>query len=771
MADVETGELRVSTVTSSSGPSVSFALPTVDHEEQHDDTKSQESTQVPSRRTKKSRPSFLVRHTNDRSMIRSRRVMDSETGRSGMILECSIQDVTTHQLVPQDPRKRFRKKIWSRMNVAALVESNELTASEEEEAPPKQYRFRSKRKVGWCENIMGVDDDDEALYNSSWTVASFVTGYLNWTFRVSFKRLLLNFFVSFWVATIFWSLLILGIAELRPECMQVGEVAPDSTNTHLWIDAYTLSWTTFSTVGYGLIHPQVTSAAFEGGTTRCVGMNLLMALEAFCGVLFTAVCGAIIFSKLTRFQRNARVVFSSPLIFKYGSGLRTSNDTTDEPEEDDIPFPIVEFRVVNQNRNGGGEVLNARVKCVASVNVEEASEAVLLAAGVRGNKKKKMDGTLFHKEMQAALKSPQVVARAGIDGLHYLKGTLNKAINFQTPRFSLKNPPSASMREIKSNVTSLATKPSSASMHAMKTGSGLDSKKEEAPDTEKDVNQTSNQRNIVREYLYIATSKRKLCLIDAGSDLMPKQIFSPLELLIDSHPSFKRVWILRHELNGQSPLLGGKARQMTAENGGKWPEELNNYKSIRQNIHFVEIVCSFTGTSNATGSTVYKQHIYDFSNVNIGYRFANLLHIDRTGVLQVDETLLNDVLEQRGGGGEPFGNLRSNVVTEALDAFKMAAEHTAGPGIEKLKSAAESTAGPGLRRFKTAVGRAASAANLGFEKAEGVAVHVKDDIVHAGDAVVDKMKPLVGIHEGDECGEMGQDEEEGATAANAKKTE
>lgn len=51
---------------------------------------------------------------------------------------------------------------------------------------------------------------------------------------------------------------------------------------------------------------------------------------------------------------------------------------------------------------------------------------------------------------------------------------------------------------------------------------------------------------------------------------------------------------------------------------------------------------------------------YRFFLVNIGYQFVNLLYRDQNdGGLMVDTTLINDVREQNGGGGEPLMGLGS----------------------------------------------------------------------------------------------------------------
>jgi hypothetical protein len=51
---------------------------------------------------------------------------------------------------------------------------------------------------------------------------------------------------------------------------------------------------------------------------------------------------------------------------------------------------------------------------------------------------------------------------------------------------------------------------------------------------------------------------------------------------------------------------------------------------------------------------VYKQKAYDTSNIVIGYDFVNMLYHSMHGNLKVDMSLLNDVVEQNGGGSETF---------------------------------------------------------------------------------------------------------------------
>ena len=633
---------------------------------------------------------FLVRSKSRSVTVRSRRKFDVETGRAGVGVECTIQDVTTDQLA-QDPKKRLRKHAMAAFCATKLL--NELEPERHDQEATKQYRLATRRTRSFCarlKNVSGAEDGEEDLYKNSFSFASLMVRYLNWTFRTGFLAILFHFALIFLALTIIWTIIIFAVSELRPECLQLGDLNATEVVHNQIMNAYALSWTTFSTVGYGVVYPQIGPEAAKVDT-RCAGINALMAFEAFSGILFTAMCAAIIFGKIIRVQSYANVDFSVPIVIKYGGGVAAVNcddDDDDDVEQDSMdPFPIMEFRIMNRLHatSGGGEIVNARVKCVASIAEGEASDAVLIAAGCNTKTTAKMKSSEMKRQMQSVLASPKVIAKAGMIGLNFVKDKLAKSIHL-----------GGSVTTTSKDLEKAATVPED------EVTGVLDS-------SNSGHNRKKDQKNVIQEGVFLATGDRRHTVIDEGSSLVPRQIMSPLELETDSHPTLKRVWILRHELNEKSPLLKGRARKMIADNGGKWPTELNTYEQIRESIHFHEIVVLFNGTSNATGTTGFKQHIYHFANVNIGYTFASVLHLNSEGVLSVDERLLNDVLEQRGGGGEPFGVIEGNMTTQAVETAMNAADTT----FQTLEGAAE--------QVKDVTGTT-------FKAMGGLAEKVKDDV-------------------------------------------
>ncbi len=167
----------------------------------------------------------------------------------------------------------------------------------------------------------------------------------------------------------------------------------------------------------------------------------------------------------------------------------------------------------------------------------------------------------------------------------------------------------------------------------------------------------------------------------ATTNIVPRQIFTKLNLEKHEHPMFKRIWRINHIINGNSPLLTDEAKKAITANNGEWPWEWNNHNDVRNAIRFNELVVSFTGVSNLTGgkkfvlrfifgpprlhaliqhptpptAPVYKQKVYSYDDTAVGYEFVHTLYRGgRHGALKVDLNLINDVVEQKGGGGEPL---------------------------------------------------------------------------------------------------------------------
>lgn len=118
---------------------------------------------------------------------------------------------------------------------------------------PPFYYFQAKPEGLRCLKWLGISDGRYSIYEDSgapplrscWglTPNNIVVKYLHWTHRSSFMAVFLSLTVFFLVITISFALFIWGLGQAKPSC--IGGVDFESD---FFVDAYALSWTTFSTV-------------------------------------------------------------------------------------------------------------------------------------------------------------------------------------------------------------------------------------------------------------------------------------------------------------------------------------------------------------------------------------------------------------------------------------------------------------------------------------------------------------------------------------------
>ena len=74
-----------------------------------------------------------------------------------------------------------------------------------------------------------------------------VVAYLNWAFRSSFLAVILSACFAFFFWTLLFAVVLMVLGYLRPDCLHVNGQEFGTTGAD-FLDAYALSWTTFSTV-------------------------------------------------------------------------------------------------------------------------------------------------------------------------------------------------------------------------------------------------------------------------------------------------------------------------------------------------------------------------------------------------------------------------------------------------------------------------------------------------------------------------------------------
>jgi hypothetical protein len=206
--------------------------------------------------------------------------------------------------------------------------------------------------------------------------------YLHWMFRVNFLFLFAVMCAIFFIWVMLFAGFIVGAGKINSDCVRVGDGSLANA-TSQFADAFSLSWTTFSTVGYGSTYPALGHE--NSDRTNCFFITFICSLESFLGVLYSGFCGAILFGKVLRIQSHAQVTFSEPIVIRYGSGLVEPGDVGDDDDNDDdsnptmknIPCPILEFRVVNRLfHEAGGEIMDATLNVVANVDANDADDSL-----------------------------------------------------------------------------------------------------------------------------------------------------------------------------------------------------------------------------------------------------------------------------------------------------------------------------------------------------------------------------------------------------------
>jgi len=112
-----------------------------------------------------------------------------------------------------------------------------------------------------------------------------------WSFTSSFWKFAVASLFSFFALCVIFALLVLAFVARAPDCLSPSlEGMPFTEQLN---DAIHLSWTTFTTVGYGLIAPAtgghepfLTDADFFDEEGRCLLVNFLLSFESLIGVLF-----------------------------------------------------------------------------------------------------------------------------------------------------------------------------------------------------------------------------------------------------------------------------------------------------------------------------------------------------------------------------------------------------------------------------------------------------------------------------------------------------
>jgi len=398
--------------------------------------------------------------------------------------------------------------------------------------------------------------------------------YLHWMFRVNFLFLFVVMCVAFFALVILFSGFITLAGNMDEDCVRIGG-EPFGSAGAKFADAFSLSWTTFSTVGYGSTY---SALGYENNSpTNCFFINFICSLEALLGVLYSGFCGAILFGKVLRIQSHAQVIFSDPIVIRYGKGVVMpgseeqipGNESSDEESPGKLPCPVLEFRIVNRlYSEPGGEIMDASLNVVANIDADDAALGFPGApqTGATNSESVSMD--------DEASSTTSYEGGSSVRSMSQLLGPLGAVLR-------------------RDNQQALDEDPSHRLVNKM-----IFSK----------VSLVLVSRDQYRRYKYQSIAVEKN-FSQPHSFCVLMSLFPQMMIEAADHPFFKRVWLARHVLDEYSPILKPKVRRMIKRNGGHWPEKLNSYIGVRESLQFNQILVSLNGVSNISASDAYAQKI------------------------------------------------------------------------------------------------------------------------------------------------------------------
>lgn len=235
----------------------------------------------------------------------------------------------------------------------------------------RQFTVNTTEKpVSWFQWLRNKIDVEDGSYNPH----KIYTHYVNWTFNANFSVLFLSFLAIFMFSMFIFAVLLKLAGEAQPKCIAVGGEPFDTSNARL-ADAFALSWTTFTTVGYGMTY--TATGVQEPNHGNCTWVVFLCTTESLIGLLYAGMCAAILFGRVSRVQSHAQVLFSNPICIEYGEALHdehalSSTDGKINGENDMLlnECPTLKFQLVNELANQrNGEIMDATLKVAATNSI------------------------------------------------------------------------------------------------------------------------------------------------------------------------------------------------------------------------------------------------------------------------------------------------------------------------------------------------------------------------------------------------------------------
>jgi hypothetical protein len=439
---------------------------------------------------------------------------------------------------------------------------------------------------------------------------------IRWCFSRNLKTLLLLILFLFLLLNYGFAAILWGIARGAKSnygVVCVGGSAQDEEGWFTFNDIVNLSWTTFTTVGYGNVFPvsqsrDMSSAALlfnysnsdvAVGENLCVLLTVVLLIESFVGVMFTSFAAALFFGKIMSLQRHASVEFSTICV------VRTSEEQIDVDDE-------LEWPVNNSERN---------VIASASSNISHSNSNVSLST--MGG----LPATITNASANAL--PPAAPSRAS----------------------SAPNPP----KRPSARLSTTATPPNSVTafpileFRLVNTNYGVPGSQILKAELSVSVG------TCYREGHTKAMSERNANVSPSSNDGAFVGIKSPapsghtryypLSLELPVHPLFTKLFYGRHTLDLNSPLLTKNAKKQIKihTRGRGWPRFMNSDKGLRDSIIDFETIIVVINGMEVSGGDVFGMQSYSMDDLRLHGTFSTMYNHDQNDRFEISR--INDFVE------------------------------------------------------------------------------------------------------------------------------
>ncbi len=251
----------------------------------------------------------------------------------GDLFQQEVQVRTRRERLPMNPVQRFRTRAFKSSNEGAIAipinaSGHSIDRAHVMALRRKQFTVTTKAKrldtniFAKFARVLGLRRHMDNPDDFSFAPSGVMVNYINWTFKSSFSVVFTSFMLIFLFMVFVFALFFTWAGERNPECIIVAGRPLNDVKGNRLMEGFGLSWTTFTTVGYGSIYIATGNDGDDDQPVSpmdCLLITLLSTAESFIGLLYAGICTAIMFGKIGRIQSHAQVTFSDAICVEYGT--------------------------------------------------------------------------------------------------------------------------------------------------------------------------------------------------------------------------------------------------------------------------------------------------------------------------------------------------------------------------------------------------------------------------------------------------------------------